>query len=149
MSEGRSARTVQLSVRLEASPEEVFPFLVDPVLYARWQGTKAQLDPRPGGVYRVWMDATTVASGEFVEVVPPHRVVFTWGWEGNEDLPPGSSTVELTLSADGDETILLLRHFGLPDDEAAAMHEEGWILFTGRLATVARGEDAGPLPTAP
>jgi uncharacterized protein YndB with AHSA1/START domain len=149
MSDIRSARTIELSVRLEARPEEVFPYLVDPIQYVRWQGTKAELDPRPGGIYRVWMDADTVARGEFVEVEPPNRVVFTWGWEGNDNLPPGSSTVELTLTADGDATILFLRHDGLPDGEAAAMHEEGWIFFTGRLATVIRGEDPGPMPPAP
>lgn len=149
MSDTRSVRTVELSVRLEAPPEEVFPYFIDPIQYVRWQGTKAELDPRPGGVYRVWMDADTVARGEFLEVEPPQRVVFTWGWEGNDHLPPGSSRVELTLTADGDATILLLRHDGLPDGEAAAMHEEGWIFFTGRLATVIRGGNAGPMPPAP
>jgi uncharacterized protein YndB with AHSA1/START domain len=115
----------------------------------RWQGTKAELDPRPGGVFRVWMDEDSVARGEFVEVEPPNRVVFTWGWEGNEGVPPGSTTVELTLQADGDGTVLSLRHTGLPDGEAAAMHEEGWRFFIGRLATAVRGEDAGAMPVEP
>lgn len=50
------------------------------MLEAQGQGVKAELDPRPGGVYRVWMDADTVARGEYVEVESPRRVVFTWGW---------------------------------------------------------------------
>ena len=131
------AITVEVQVRLNASPEEVFPYLTEPDRYVRWQGVKAELDPRPGGVYRVWMDADTVASGEFVVVEPARRVVFTWGWEGNEGVPPGSTTVELTLAADGDGTVLSLRHTGLPDGEAAAMHDEGWRHFTARLAMVA------------
>ena len=61
-------------------------------------------------------------------------MVFTWGWEGNQGVPPGSTTVELTLKADGDGTVLSLRHTGLPDGEAGAMHEEGWRHFTARLA---------------
>lgn len=130
---------VEVRVRLEAPPEEVFPYLVEPDRYVRWQGVKADLDPRPGGVFRVWMDADSVARGEYVAVEPPNRVVFTWGWEGNADIPPGSTTVELTLEPDGDATILLLRQTGLPDGASAAMHEEGWMLFTGKLATTVRG----------
>jgi uncharacterized protein YndB with AHSA1/START domain len=126
--------TIELQVRLSAPPEEVFLYLTEPERYVRWQGVKAELDPRPGGVYRVWMDEDTIASGTFVEVDPARGVVFTWGWEGNQGVPPGSTTVEITLEADGDGTVLSLRHTGLPEGEAAAMHEEGWRHFTGRLA---------------
>jgi len=137
------ARPVERQVRLDAPPDEVFLYLTVPERYVMWQGVKAELDPRPGGVYRVWMDASTVASGAFVEVEPPHRVVFTWGWEGSDGVPPGSSTVEVTLEADGDGTVLSLRHTGLPDGAAAAMHEEGWRHFTARLASMtARHTDA-------
>jgi uncharacterized protein YndB with AHSA1/START domain len=47
----------------------------------RWQGTRAELDPRPGGIYRVHVRAGITASGQFVEVQPYRRVVFTWGFE--------------------------------------------------------------------
>ena len=63
--------TIELQVRLSAPPEKVFLYLTEPERYVKWQGVKAELDPRPGGVYRVWMDAETVASGEHVEVEPP------------------------------------------------------------------------------
>jgi uncharacterized protein YndB with AHSA1/START domain len=140
------ANVVELQVRLGAPPDEVFLYLTDAERYVRWQGVKAELDPRPGGV---WMDADTVARGEFVEVDSPRRVVFSWGWEGNDGVPPGSTTVELTLEADGDGTVLSLRHTGLPDGEAAAMHEEGWRFFTSRLAAAVRGVDPGPIPPEP
>lgn len=140
---------VELQMRLAAPPDEVFLFLTDAERYINWQGVKAELDPRPGGVFRVWMDANTVASGQFVEVEPSRRVVLTWGWEGNDAVPPGSTTVEFTLEVDGDGTILSLRHSGLPDGEAAAMHEEGWRFFTERLVVAATGGDPGPMPTQP
>ena len=145
MNEG-AADVVEIQVRLDATPEVVFPYLTESERYARWQGVRAQLDPRPGGVFRVWMDAGTVASGVYLEVDPHRRVVFTWGWEGNDSLPPGSTTVEIDLEADGAATTLTLRHSGLPDGESAAMHEEGWRLFTSRLATVAAGGEPGPMP---
>ncbi len=138
-------RIVEMQFRLEAPPAAVFRYLTEPDRYVRWQGVKAELDPRPGGVFRVWMDADTVARGKFVEVDAPRRVVFTWGWEGHDRVPPGSTTVELTLEEDGDSTILSLRHSGLPDEESAALHEEGWALYVPRLATsVADGDPIDP-----
>lgn len=144
-----AGHTVRMQMVIEATPDVVFPFLTDPDLYARWQGVRAELDPRPGGVYRVWMDGDSVASGAFVEVEPPRLVVFTWGWEGDAEVPPGSTTVRVELVATGDDTTLTLEHSGLPSDRAAAMHEEGWRLFTSRLATVATGGDPGPMPPPP
>jgi uncharacterized protein YndB with AHSA1/START domain len=143
------ALPIELRVRLAAPPEEVFRYFVEPNRYVRWQGVRAELDPRPGGIFRVWMDATTVARGEYVEVQPPTRCVFTWGWENDASVPPGSTTVELILEPDGDDTVLVLRHTGLPDGPSAALHEEGWTFFTGRLVTAASGGDPGPMPDRP
>lgn len=130
-------KVVELQMRLEAPPASVFRFLVEPERYVRWQGVHAELDPTPGGVFRVVMDTGDVALGEYVEVDPPRRVSLTWGFEGNDLLPPGSTSVEITLEPDGDGTLLSLRHEGLPDDATRAVHEEGWRLFTGRLAEAA------------
>jgi uncharacterized protein YndB with AHSA1/START domain len=142
-------RVLELQVRLDASPEVVFPYLTDSERFVRWQGVRAELDARPGGAFRVWMDADTVASGEYIEVQPHRRVVFTWGWEGNEGVPPGSTTVAIDLEADGAGTTLTLRHSGLPDGEAAALHEEGWRSFLARLETAVAGGDPGPMPQRP
>ena len=142
-------RSVRVELRIEASPEAVFPFLTDPERYTRWQGVRAELDPRPGGIYRVWMDADAVASGAFVEVQPPRLVIFTWGWEGDAEVPPGSTTVRIELEANGDATTLTLEHSGLPTDRAVEMHEEGWHIFGTRLIAVAAGGDPGPMPSPP
>jgi uncharacterized protein YndB with AHSA1/START domain len=140
------AVVVEVSMRMDAPPEAVFRYFVEPERYVRWQGVRAELDPRPGGTYRVWMDEEMVAVGEYVEVTPPTRVVFTWGWEGDATLPPGSSTVEIDLRADGTGTAVVVRHSGLPDADSATVHEEGWRFFTQRLAVVAAGGDPGPMP---
>jgi uncharacterized protein YndB with AHSA1/START domain len=142
-----SGRVVEIERRIYAPREEVFGYLTDPVKYTRWKGMAADLDPRPGGVYRVRMNSDTVALGEYVVVEPPSRVVFTWGWEGDEAVPPGSSTVEITLRDDGDGTILRLRHTGFPTDEAAASHREGWAMYLERLSVVAPGGEPGRDPT--
>jgi uncharacterized protein YndB with AHSA1/START domain len=142
-----SGRVVEIERRIDAPREVVFVYLTDPVKYTKWKGMAAELDPRPGGVYRVRMNSDTVALGEYVVVEPPSRVVFTWGWEGDEAVPPGSSTVEITLREDGDGTILRLRHSGLPTDEAAASHREGWAMYLERLSVAALGGEPGRDPT--
>jgi uncharacterized protein YndB with AHSA1/START domain/DNA-binding transcriptional ArsR family regulator len=137
-------RTIaEREVRIAARPDTIFPFLVDPAMMVRWMGVDVSLDPRPGGVYRVNINGRDVVSGHFVEVVPNSRVVFTWGWEGENVLvPPGASTVEITLSEDGDGTLLRLRHLNLPAAERDS-HLLGWDHFLSRLVAVSEGRDPG------
>lgn len=136
-------------VRIDASPETVFEFFTDPEKAVRWQGQAATLDPRPGGIYRVELSPEMVARGEYVELDPPHRLVFTWGWEGGGSVAPGASTVEITLTPDGDGTHLRLVHSGLPTPESIEAHGKGWDDYIPRLAIAAAGGDPGPDPHTP
>jgi uncharacterized protein YndB with AHSA1/START domain len=138
-------RSVTAEIRIDAGPEAVFPFLTEPDKIVRWKGVEARVEAIPGGEYRVQVTRRNVAVGEYVEIEPPRRVVFTWGWEGDEQLPPGSSTVEIELVPDGDGTIVRLTHSGLPEG-ADVGQLEGWQHFLPRLAAVAAGGDPGPDP---
>jgi uncharacterized protein YndB with AHSA1/START domain len=134
---------VEQEVRIAAPPAVVFPYLIEAERMTRWMGIEAELDPRPGGVFWVDVNGRDKARGEFVEVVPLERVRFTWGWDAvGTNLPPGASTVEITLQADGDGTLVRLRHTGLPK-EAQASHAEGWIHYMERLEAVSLGRDPG------
>lgn len=137
-------------VRIAASPETVFPFFTDPELMTQWMGSSVDVDPRPGGIYRVDIDGNRhVARGEYVEVSPPDRVVFTWGWESSESpVRPGSSTVEVTLRPDGEETVVRLVHRDLPSAESAAAHAAGWDHYLPRLELAATGANPGADPWA-
>jgi uncharacterized protein YndB with AHSA1/START domain len=129
--------TIERELTIAASPETVFTYFVDPERIVRWMGRTAELDPTPGGIYRIDYNGTDIARGEFVEVDPPRRVVFTMGWEAPGDAtPPGSSTVEVTLTPEGDGTRVRLRHVGLPV-EAVTGHTEGWDYFLPTLVEVA------------
>jgi len=136
---------LEVEQRVEASPEIVFAYFTDPEKYRRWMGTGAELDARPGGVYRVAVGGN-VASGHYVELDPPRRIVLTWGWEGDPDLPAGASTVEIDLIEDAGATIVRLRHSGLPTDDSKDQHGQGWIHYLERLAVAGPGGDPGPDP---
>ncbi len=143
-----SSDVVDREVRVEAPPETVFSFFTDPEQMTKWKGQSATLDPRPGGIYRVVMSENDVARGEYVEVVPYTRIVFTWGWEGEGNpLPPGSSTVEVLFTPDGDGTIVRLRHFGLAP-ELRQVHSDGWAMYLPRLPLAATGRDPGPVSSS-
>ncbi len=135
---------IELERRIEAPPETVFAYFTDEARYTKWMGVDATLEPRPGGTYRIRAPHGHFASGEFEIVDPPNRVVFTWGWEGDPEIPPGSSRVEVTFTARDGATIVRLVHDGLPGPAALDLHMDGWSRYLDRLGVAASGGDPGP-----
>ena len=115
-------------------------------------GAEATTEAHPGGVYLVKGvgDGTRVARGAFREVVPVHRLAYSFGWEGGEEVPPGSSLVEIDLVDRDGGTLLRMTHSGLPNAAQCANHDKGWAHYLGRLAMAATGRepgiDRGPAP---
>ena len=134
---------IERVIDIAASPETVFALLTDPEQYVRWKGNNAQLDARPGGVFDVGFADGNRVRGEYVEVVPNRRVVFTWGWDSPSAVQAAGSTVEIDLEPRGKGTRLRLVHRGLPA-EARASHSEGWDYFLPRLIAVAEGRELPP-----
>ena len=137
---------VEVSVYIAAQPETVFPYFTDPGRYVQWMGTGAALEPVPGGCYRVLMRDGVEAAGQFVEVDPPNRLVFTWGWTHDRAVPPGTTRVVVTLQAEHGGTRVVLRHYGLPSDDQCEHHRKGWLIYLGRLDLRVQGHDPGPDP---
>jgi uncharacterized protein YndB with AHSA1/START domain len=127
---------IERVIFIELPPEEVFRYLVEPVLMARWIGLSHDLDPRPGGQFRVEVSGGNIASGRYVEVIPSRRVAFTWGWESQDAglalLPPGASLVEIDLEGKGRGTVLRLRHSRLSAN-LADRHGERWSFYLTNL----------------
>ena len=138
-------------VFIEAPPSVVFQFLTDPKKMIRWMGINAKIDPRPGGVY--WLDPNgrDFIRGEYVEVIPDRRVVFTWGFEhpspGTPAVPAGSTQVEIDLELEGKGTRVRLTHRQLPR-ESRDRHMLGWGHYLQRLKSVSEGLESGPDPYA-
>lgn len=127
---------ISASVRIAAPPEVVFGYFTDPQLLVTWIGQRADLDARPGGTFAIDFEGTA-ARGSYVAIEPPNRVVFTWGIPDDATLPPGASTVEVVLVADGGGTIVNLTHRDVPPDREPS-HREGWEGCLAALADAVR-----------
>lgn len=127
---------IRHSIWIDAKPHVVFQYLVDPEKLVRWMGASALLEVKPGGQYEVRFKEGWVSRGEFVVVEPPHRLVYTVGWEGNPEFPPGSTRVELTLEPERGGSRVSLEHFGPPSE---GLESDGWKLYLERLVAVAEG----------
>jgi uncharacterized protein YndB with AHSA1/START domain len=136
---------IRLERRIEAPPDAVFRYLTESESWSRWQGQSAELEPVPGGRVVIRMAEGQVVEGSYVEIQPGRRVVITWGWVGHPRMPPGTTTVEFDLIADGSGTIVRLTHRGLPAEDLP-IHRQGWDVFVPRLAVVSSGGDPGPSP---
>lgn len=129
---------VEKTIWVDAAPDDVFDFFVQPEKLLQWMGVEAQIEPHPGGRFRIVHSQEFVATGEYVEVERPHRIVYTIGWEGSGDVPAASGTVHVSLTADQDGTRLALTHHGLLDGSREA---DGWSIYLQRLKNAIEGKD--------
>ena len=122
---------------IEAPIDVVWGLLTSADGLTRWMAVDATVELEVGGAITWTHDNGWVVAGEFREIAPMRRLVFTYGWaEGGFPVPVGSSVVTIELDALGDATRLSVRHDGLTP-AMAEQHSEGWRMFIERLAAAA------------
>jgi uncharacterized protein YndB with AHSA1/START domain len=136
---------IQKEIYIECQPDTLFSFFIDPEKMVRWMGRHILLEPRIGGKYRIDVNGSDIAMGEYIEMIPNEKIVMTWGWEKSNIVPPGSSKVEFKLTPKDKGTLLTLTHFDLPVEEIAS-HLQGWTHYMGRIQLLAEGGDPGVDP---
>jgi uncharacterized protein YndB with AHSA1/START domain len=117
----------------DAPAQAVFDAWTNPQVMRRWwhagrdwDTAVAEADLRIGGKLRVVMrtpDGTEYGGGgEYIEIDPPARLAFSWRWDGDQN----SSLIELDFHEEDGTTRVALTHSGLPSEESAKSHTEGW-----------------------
>jgi uncharacterized protein YndB with AHSA1/START domain len=136
---------VRRETYVAAPPATVFAFLTDPQKILSWMGAEVTTEAHPGGIYLVKgvRDPANVLRGAFREVVPVHRLAYSFGWDNNEEVPPGSSLVEIDLVDRDGGTLLRMTHSGLPNAAQCANHDNGWAHYLERLSVAATGRNPG------
>jgi uncharacterized protein YndB with AHSA1/START domain len=133
-----SSETLTKELFIACRPETLFKFFIDPEKMIRWMGTNVILEPKIGGKYRIDINGSDIALGEYIELVHNEKIVMTFGWEKSKLVPPGSSTLEFLLTPKDNGTLLLLTHYDLPAEEIAS-HQKGWAHFMTQLQLIAEG----------
>jgi uncharacterized protein YndB with AHSA1/START domain len=131
-------RSLTLVRRISARPSIVFEAVTTAEGVAAWFGpddlpvVRAEMDARVGGTYRVHFRTLDgldhEACGEFLEVVPPRRVVMSWRWASGGELDEAGRTsrVEIQLTPMGDGTELTFTHAALSSEASEKSHAQGW-----------------------
>lgn len=133
-------------IQIDAPPDQVFDYFVQPELLVRWMGDFARLEPSDGGVFSVDINGVLIR-GTYVRVERPRLIEIAWGEAGNDDMPPGSTSLIVRFAPTRDGTRVELEHRGLSAGESAK-HAIGWPHFLGRLRVLGGGGDPGPDPFA-
>lgn len=127
---------IREEIHIEAPPETVFRYFTESDALVAWMGERADLDPRPGGRFELTFLKMTVL-GEYLELDPPRRVVFSWGHVGSAELPPRASRVEVDLEPQAGGTRVRLVHSGIASADEREKHGRGWQHYLPRLKEAA------------
>jgi uncharacterized protein YndB with AHSA1/START domain len=139
--------SITLVRRIAARPSIVFEALTTADGVAAWwppdelPANWVEVDARVGGMFRIRFPTPDgeehEACGEYLEVVPPRRLVMSWRWVsgGVEVEAEGVSRIEFELRPIEEGVELTVTHADLRNQTSAAIHEQGWF---GSLAKLSR-----------
>ena len=139
-------RMLVITRLLSAPPALVFQAWTDPARMMKWFAPEglatpqAECDLRVGGRYRVLMrepdGVEHDVSGEYLEIIPDRKLVFTWAWRNSPEIV---SLVTVELEPAGKATQLTLRHERLADVESRDSHNSGWSTALNKLENLVAG----------
>ncbi|HTT40460.1 MAG TPA: SRPBCC domain-containing protein [Burkholderiales bacterium] len=144
-----SEPTLTLIRTFKAPREQVFNAFTKREALQSWFGPegytvpRASIDVRTGGRYRIEMHSPEgtvhILTGDYREVRPPERLVFTWAWLDGAGVGP-QTLVTLTFAAKGENTELTMEHSGFATAEARDAHNRGWSSSLDCLAGMLAGK---------
>jgi uncharacterized protein YndB with AHSA1/START domain len=138
---------VRIEDRYDTDIDDLWAAITDPPRLARWHG-QVEGDLRPGGEFRVYIEAADIESTGRVEACePPRRLLVTTretdeSYRKGQGVPPFDQSLDATLTADGDQTILVIEVQGMPVDKIA-FYGAGWQIHAESLAAYLAGRESG------
>ena len=138
---------VRIEERYDTDADDLWSAITDPARLARWHG-QVEGDLRPGGEFRIYIEANDIESTGRVEACePPRRLLVTTretdeSYRKGQGVPPFDQSIEATLTADGAETILVIEVQGMPVDKIA-FYGAGWQIHAENLGAHLAGHEPG------
>jgi activator of HSP90 ATPase len=109
------------SATIPAAPSAIYEAWMSSAGHSAMTGGAAKVDPRVGGEFSAWDGYIT---GRTLELEPGHRILQSWRTSEFTD-SDADSTIEVTLDAVGDGTLLSLAHRGVPSGHRG-YEDGGW-----------------------
>jgi uncharacterized protein YndB with AHSA1/START domain len=140
---------VRIEDRYDTDIDDLWSALTDPARLARWHG-QVDGDLRPGGEFRLYLESEEWdGSGRVEACEPPRRLLVTTretdeSWRKGEGARPFDEVIEATLTADGEQTLLVIEVRGVPLDKVA-FYGAGWQIHAENLATYLAGRERGDI----
>jgi uncharacterized protein YndB with AHSA1/START domain len=136
---------VRIEDRYDTDIDDLWTALTDPARLARWFG-QVEGELRPGGRFRLHVDDSGIdATGRVEACEPPRRLLVMIretdeSYQGGEGVPPFDESIEATLTADGDHTVLVIEVRGMPLDKIA-FYGVGWQVHAENLGAYLAGRE--------
>jgi len=131
--------SLERTLLIEATRTTVFRFFTNTDRWASWWGTGSAIDARPGGRVTIRYPNGVQVQGEVLEIAEPERIVFTYGYESGQPIPPGASRVTIYLEAVENGTRLHLTH-AFAEAGVRDQHVQGWRFQLSLFANLVANE---------
>jgi uncharacterized protein YndB with AHSA1/START domain len=142
-----AAGAVRVEDRYDTTIDDLWEALTDPGRLARWYG-QVEGDLRAGGEFRTYIASDDIEGTGRVETCePPRRMLLTTreteeSYQRGQGVPPHDEVIDVTLTPDGEHTILVIEVRGMPLDKVA-FYGAGWQIHAERLESYLAGRDYG------
>jgi len=135
-------RNFKIKQQINAPIQDVYSAFTNASGVSEWLCSVAQIDTIKGGRLYLWWENGYYSNGEYIDLIPADRVVFSWHGKGE----PGSSRVKVTFKSQDDGTVVTINHQELGTDkswkQARKAIKRGWLLGLENLKSVLEtGED--------
>lgn len=138
---------VRVEDRYDTDIDDLWSALTDPSRLARWYG-QVDGDLSPGGQFHLYIESADLdGTGRVEACEPPRRLLVTTretdeSYQRGRGAQPFEEVIEATLTADGDQTILVIEVRGMPLDKVA-FYGAGWQIHAETLAAYLAGRERG------
>jgi uncharacterized protein YndB with AHSA1/START domain len=141
----KAPASVEVKRAFRAPVAQVYRAWTEPEIMNAWFHPNPEMtslcsaDVRVGGRYEVQMHPKEgkpfIVVGQYQEVVPERKLVFTWRWQHDEGEEPNEETLVTIFfrAIDGGQTEITLRHERFGSDEERDSHASGWLETFNRL----------------
>src|SRR5207253_11172367 len=121
--------------------EDLFAACSNPATFFAFIGdvAKGSVDFRVGGKYQVPTRGGEI-KGEFLEIIPNQKIVFSWLVGSDGPLPDSRVSMTFSKSDKGDGKVELIQN-GLPTESEQMAHRHGWEIVTKRMSEILSKQD--------